>query len=190
MTKPKDDLDAVREIADTLKDFDSADRKRIIRWVMEKLGDTTSNIKLGITPHIVQESTVANKSPLQETSNPVDIKMFIEDKAPKSANQLAAVIAYYYAFEAPKGKRKDSIGSADLLEAIRQSRRRRPGRPLQALINAKNVGLLDPSGEKGKFKVSSVGENLVAMVLPNQSSKKSKTKQKIKKRKKKSTRKQ
>jgi hypothetical protein len=38
MTKPNDDLEAVRIVAEALQGFDARDQERIIRWAREKLG--------------------------------------------------------------------------------------------------------------------------------------------------------
>lgn len=38
MTKPTDDLEAVRIVAEALQGFDTRDQERIIRWAREKLG--------------------------------------------------------------------------------------------------------------------------------------------------------
>ena len=38
MTKPTDDLEAVRIVAEALQGFDARDQDRIIRWAREKLG--------------------------------------------------------------------------------------------------------------------------------------------------------
>ena len=43
MTKPTDDLEAVRVVAEALQGFDSQDQERIIRWAREKLGLVASS---------------------------------------------------------------------------------------------------------------------------------------------------
>lgn len=85
----------------------------------------------------------------------------------KSDNQFAAAVAYYYKFEAPEASRKDTITAEDLVEACRMVQRKRPSSPAQVLINTLAQGLLDKS-ERGQYRLNSVGENLVAMVLPGQ----------------------
>jgi hypothetical protein len=81
---------------------------------------------------------------------------------------MAAVVAYYHHFEAPLSDRKDSIGKEDLVDACRKSDRARPKRPEQVLVNAYHAGLFDRAGKAGQYRLNSVGENLVAMVLPEQ----------------------
>ena len=170
MSKQLDDLDAVRTLVETLESFDSEDQKRIIRWAQEKLGICTIS-----TPMQTGPSITGTQIPQQEITHeiksgqPKNIKTFIDAKNPKSENQFAATVAYYYRFEAPEIERKDSITSEDLLEACRKANRTRIKNPGQTLRNAHGVGLLDKF-DRGSFTINSVGENLVAMTLPGQSS--------------------
>ena len=83
--------------------------------------------------------------------------------------QFAAAVAYYYRFEAPQAKRKDAINKDDLQEATRKATRDRFGNPLKTLQNAHQLGRLDKGSEKATFTINSVGENLVAMTLPGDS---------------------
>jgi hypothetical protein len=89
----------------------------------------------------------------------------VSQKNPGSDTHFAATIAYYYQFMAPESVRKGAISKDDLVDACRKVDRKRPATPAQVLVNAYHVGLLDRA-EKGQYKLNSVGENLVAMVLP------------------------
>jgi len=89
----------------------------------------------------------------------------VAEKAPASENQFAAVVAYYYRFEAPPEQRRNTIGGADLQEAARLAGRKRLSNPRQTLKNAKALGYLD-NPARGEFSINTVGENLVAMTLP------------------------
>ena len=93
-------------------------------------------------------------------------RTFIDEKHPKNDIQLAAVVAFYHRFVALEGQRRESITKEDFLEGCRQSNRQRPPRPDQTMINAYQQGLLD-RGEPGQYVINSVGENLVAVVLPD-----------------------
>ena len=93
----------------------------------------------------------------------MDIKQFTVSKAPRSDMQFAAVVAYYYRFAAPEGEQQDTISAEDLTNAARLVGRRRPGRI--TLNNAKSAGYLD-SVERGTFRITNVGENLVVITLP------------------------
>jgi hypothetical protein len=97
----------------------------------------------------------------------LDIKRFIEVKKPRNDVQYAAAVAYYYRFEAPPSEKKDAITGEDLQASTRLSGHDRFKSPLQTLNNAHNLGLLDRGQERGTFVINTVGENLVAMTLPD-----------------------
>ena len=159
-------------MADQLKGIEKERQQRILRWVAESL-----NLVLGIAPAFDQRAGAMGASPggaqishgdthaPHRHARPADIKTFVDSKRPKSDVQFAAVVAYYYRFEAPVESRKDSLDAQALQEAARLAGRRRPPKPLATLNNAKSLGYLD-SSERGQFRINSVGENLVAMTLP------------------------
>lgn len=171
MPKPADDFEAVRLVIEALEPFDPKERERIIRWAAEKLGMAT--------PAPVSAGSAALSLAPQAATTPLsisgakDIKSFVLQKNPRSDNQMAAVVAYFHHFEAPPAGRKESIGKEDLIDACRKSDRKRPARPEQVLVNTYHAGLLDKGGTAGQYRLNSVGENLVAMVLPEQRTSKS-----------------
>ncbi|MDI6802791.1 MAG: hypothetical protein QME58_02955 [Bacteroidota bacterium] len=152
MSQKPDDLEAVRAICIALEPFDETERGKIIKWASERIG-----IK-SITP-----LPAPNTSP--PTSGGKDIKTFLEEKNPTSANQLVAAVAYYYKFEAPASEKKNAITKDDLMEASRKANRERPKNPNVILVNAKEYGLVDKVGT-GAYEINAVGENLVAVSMP------------------------
>jgi hypothetical protein len=101
----------------------------------------------------------------------LDLKTFVDSKNPKSTQQLAVVVAYYYRFEASPNDRKDTINKNDLNDAIRLTGRRRTPRPDTVLSNSFSAGYFDRPGEAGQYAINAVGENLVAMALPGDNGK-------------------
>lgn len=95
---------------------------------------------------------------------PASIRTFYQEKNPQSDTHFAAVVAYYYRFLAPE--RKDSISREELQEATRLVNRERLHDPTKTMNNAASAGLLDNNG-RGLYGINTVGENLVAVVLPN-----------------------
>jgi len=89
----------------------------------------------------------------------------MEAKSPQSANQFAAAVAYYHRFVAPEAQRKDTITKDDITAACRLVNRKQSKYTAQILVNAHGQGLLDKE-ERGEYRINSVGENLVAIVLP------------------------
>lgn len=157
-----DEFDALKTITKTLEDFKAEDQSRMLRWVAEKL-----NLTVAAPPSAPGTPAAGGAPPAQGQTPPasgaVDIKSFIAAKKPKNDTQFAAVVAYYYRFEAPE--KKESITKADLLEACRLAVYKRPPAPGQTLLNAVNAGVLDKK-DRGAFSINSVGENLVAVTLP------------------------
>jgi formylglycine-generating enzyme required for sulfatase activity len=162
-TKNPDDLEAVRVIVAALTPFKQPDQERIIRWASEKVGLPTDTKPSGLSPAGAGGQPAAH--PAAAPQHGVTIKHFVTQKNPKTDNQFAAVVAYYHRFEASGAERKDVITADDLQEACRKANRKRLKKPSQTLINAHQGGLLDKSG-RGEFTINSVGENLVAMALP------------------------
>jgi hypothetical protein len=164
MSTPKlDDLEAVRTVVEAVQDFQPDEQQRILRWAIEKLGISVQ-VSSGYTPPHTPGTPLSPPSPSGGTTN---IKSFMLEKKPRNDVQYAAAVAYYYRFEAPEAEKKDAIDKDDLQEATRKAIRERFGNPLQTLNNAHKLGLLDRGSEKGTFIINSVGENLVAMTLPD-----------------------
>jgi len=165
-----DDLEAVRTVVEALKDFLPDEQQRIFRWAAEKLG-TSLPVAPGYTPPAGTppplHPAASGVTPPANPGTTTDIKTFMAEKKPRKDVQYAAAVAYYYRFEAPPAERKEAINQEDLQEATRKSGRDRFVNPLQTLNNAHTLGLLDRGSGKGTFVINSVGENLVAMTLPD-----------------------
>jgi hypothetical protein len=166
-----DDFEAVRSVVESLKGFASPDQERILRWAREKLGLASAAPAKGAEASVSFEPEADPAAPSSSTSErSSDIKSFIDLKKPQSDIQFAATVAYFYRFEAPQAQRKVAITSTDLQEACRQSGRSRFQVPAVTLGNAHKQGYLDKGSERGSYVVNTVGENLVAMALPQAAS--------------------
>lgn len=168
-------FDAAKTIVDALSNLDKPSQALAMRFAAETLG-------LQLAPQSQQNQTPPSQSPSATTppggggaTHSTDIKQFTAAKAPKTDQQFAAVVAYFYLFEAPESERKETIDRETLTEAARLAGRRRPRDATFTLNNAKNSGYLDSMGS-GQFRINSVGENLVAMALPSDNADDSTTK--------------
>ena len=173
MTQQKDDLEAVRKVADALEGFDPNDQERIIRWAREKIGLSVAPVSPQWQPSSPPPSPGSAQHPTSTAPPPTgarDLKTFVAEKKPKNDVQFAATVAYYYRFEAPANLRKNEINGDDLQEACRLVGRERFKSPGQTVRNAHNLGLLDKGEEPGFFAINAVGENLVAVTLPGDGS--------------------
>jgi hypothetical protein len=127
-------------------------------------------VSIGSTPAGLAINPLPSGGPqtagVMTPGRPTDIKSFVDAKSPKSDNQFAAVVAYFYAFEAPSDERRDTITAELLRDAARLAQRKRLGTPSVTLAHAKSRGYLD-AVDRGQYRINSVGENLVAMALPS-----------------------
>lgn len=173
MENPKDDIEALRTVINTVKEFQPDEQQRIFRWAAEKLNLPRPFAAPTIaSPTIPQPATGAALSPgtaqlAQPTTSNVDIKSFVAQKRPRSDVQFAATVAYYYRFASPQSTRKEAIDKDTLQDASRRAGRNRFSDPRSTLNNAHRQGLLDRGAERGTFTINTVGENLVAMTLPD-----------------------
>jgi hypothetical protein len=171
-----EDFDAAKAVFEQLKDLPPERQARVLRWISEGLGipnagqSPPSSGSMQTAPdapsaaRVPEHPTIGQETPTPQRSTR-DIKSFVAEKAPSSDNQFAAVVAYFYRFEAPPAQRLDAIDSKILQDAARLAGRRRLAKPRYTLKNAKTAGYLDSVG-RGQFGINSVGENLVAMALP------------------------
>lgn len=160
-----DDFDIAKAIFDQLKDLPSERQQRVLRWIAEGLGVSPAAPLTLPQGSGAPTPPAAPLPPLAAGTGPTDIKTFIAAKSPKSDQQFATAVAYFYQFEAPPAERRDSVNGEVLQEAARLAGRKRLANPRVTLNNAKAAGYLD-SSSPGEFTINSVGENLVAMTLP------------------------
>lgn len=99
----------------------------------------------------------------------VDIKSFKQEKQPSSANEMAAIVAFYLSELGPQGEKKQEVKVADMLKYFKQAGFPLPRAPQVLLANAKNAGYFD-GGKDGLYKLNPVGYNLVAYNLPRANS--------------------
>ncbi len=162
MSQKPDDFEALKTICNALEPFNEIDRERIIRWASERLGIKISGVSYGQQS---QQQHPVQTIPVVHPTGSKDIRSFLQEKNPTSANQLVAAVAYYYKFEAPDSHKKSSINAEDVVDACRKAGRERPKFPNEIMANAKNYGLVDKVGP-GLYEINAVGENLVAVSMP------------------------
>jgi hypothetical protein len=163
---PPDDFEVAKSIFEKLKDVSRERQERVLRWVAEGLGvSIPAALPSGQASHVPSSLTHPQPSAQVVPQPARDINSFVEAKNPRSDQQFAATVAYYYRFEAPPAERKESINAKLVQEAARLVGRKRLTNPKATLNNAKNSGYLD-NKERGEFGINTVGENLVVMTLP------------------------
>jgi hypothetical protein len=162
-------LDAAQKIVAELVGMTADHQSLALKFAIETLG-LQLPVALASAPALSSYSA----QPVQTAAasgagHSSDIKSFTAMKAPGSDRQFAAVVAYFYQFEAKPDDRKESINAEIMKDAARLAGWPQVARWAMTLTNAKNAGYLDAVGS-GKFRLSSVGENLVAITLPGDGS--------------------
>jgi|ERR1039458_9681436 hypothetical protein len=107
----------------------------------------------------------------QPTQKQIDIRTFKEQKNPKSAIQMACVVAYYLQELAPATERKNTINTVDLSTYFKQANYKLPKVIAQLLPDSRVAGYFESASGKGEYSLNAVGYNLVAHNLPKTSAK-------------------
>jgi hypothetical protein len=162
------ELQAIKTLLETLEPLTLNVRNSVIEYVFKRLGITASHAPAPAAPSPAVAAPLTSPLKLQP-DGPTDILSLKEQKGPTTGTQMIAVVAYYLAHLAPEGERRDFITVDDIQKYFVQGKYPLPGSQPQALVHAKNAGYLD-SLEKGKYRLNSVGHNLVAHKMPKDGS--------------------
>ena len=171
MTDTQDqELLAMSSIINSLTPLDDQARQRVFEYVNKRFSMPAQAVPFSTQPNTTEAQLSLNATGTalipMEQSRGVDIRSLKEDKQPNSANQMAAIVAYY--LSELSSQKKDSITVADIQMYFKQA-----GFPLP-----KNAGYLEPGSEQATYKLSPVGYNLVAYGLPKGNGNKKRLKKK------------
>jgi hypothetical protein len=155
-------LDAAQKIVADLDGMTRENQCLAVKFAIETLG-----LQLAAAPvsTLSPQGNTPSRAPLASPEHSTNIRTFVESKSPKTDQQFAAVVAYFYQFEAPPQQRRESIDVQIMKDAARLANWPQPPNWRFTLTNAKNAGILNAAGEGG-YTLSPVGENLVAITLP------------------------
>ncbi len=171
---PKDDkadslsieLDAVKMIVSTLKPLDAEARERVLASLLNLLSS-------GYLPRVPRAgAAIPETESVHGLQVGVDVRALKEQKQPRSAVEMATLVAFYLAELAPSSERRNHITTADVQRYFKQAGYPMPSNIRMALVNTKNAGYLDQLGE-GRYRLNPVGYNLIAHGLPRGSQERS-----------------
>jgi len=162
------EIEAIKAVLHALEPLPIEVRASVLRYVLQRLqiviASSTEVSTAGASSAIVDATAGAKKITGEQQSLPVHIKTLKEQKKPRSANEMAALVAYYLANAAPKVERKDRITAKDIETYFKIAEF--PLTKTQfTLPNAKAAGYLDAVGD-GEYRLNAVGHNLVVHSLP------------------------
>ena len=154
---------AIDELIQALEPLDESSRQTAIRAACEHL-----KIGLPAAEGTGASSQQASASPGGQDAAQIlrvpNIKSLKEEKQPSSANEMAALVAYYLSELAPPKERQAHVTFEDMVKFFKPLYPL-PKAPRQLLPNAKNAGYFDSLGD-GKYRLNPVGYNLVVHNLP------------------------
>ena len=155
------ELDALTHVVRALQGLNVDGQRRVVESALVLLGT-----KLPSSGDARDAALPPREEHLPAMSGqPKDIRRLKEEKQPGSANEMAALVAYYLAEVAGGTEKKSEVEISDVERYFKQANFRLPKHPKMALVNAKNAGYFDATGG-GKYKLNPVGYNLVAHSLP------------------------
>lgn len=175
----KDDreLAAIFTIVAALKPLREDEVRSVLEYVLRRFGAVPLPI------HSSPQSLPATQSapPAHSTLGAVqDIRSLREEKAPKSPNEMAALVAYYVSELAPPSERKPEINKTDVERYFKTAGFKLTAKAGQTLVNAKHSGYLDPGSDAGYYKLNPVGYNLIVHRLTGEGSKRTRGSRKSK----------
>jgi|SRR5438552_16372683 len=110
-------------------------------------------------------ASTIDSSVVDQQRSGTDVRALKQEKQPSSANEMAALVAFYLSEIAPTEERKTEVEVSDMERYFKQAGFPLPRTPVVLLVNAKNAGYFDMAGN-GKYRLNAVGYNLVAHNLP------------------------
>ena len=159
------ELNAINQVVTALSPLTAEQRTRAIEYVLRRFNFVPQEMTAPIVP--AQAGPIAPPAPLQQAQIATsqghviqDVRTLKEAKLPKSANEMAALVAYYVSELAPVSERKKEIGKSDIERHFKAAGFRLPADAGFTLVNAKNAGYLDSAGS-GLYTLNPVGYNLV-----------------------------
>lgn len=154
------EFEAITAIVGALTPLNEEARLRVLDYSLRRLGLKAVGQTAAPLPPATTPATP------DSTATMHDIRSLTDDKKPKSAIEMAALVGFYLAHLAPEPDRKTDITAADITKYFHDANFPLPGTPSMTLVHAKNAGYFDAGSSKGSYKLNPVGHNLVAHRLP------------------------
>lgn len=163
---------AIDQIIDALNALEQDARQTAIDAACSHLGIQPKAVS-SFTPKQPPSESSKLFQPSQRISQPahvkktelMDIRTLKDQKQPKSAKQMACVVAYYLKELAADDEKKETMSVQDLEKYFKQAGFRLPKVINQVLLDAKASGYFESVG-RGEYRLNAVGYNLVAHSLP------------------------
>ncbi len=158
------EVEAIRIISSALQPLDDSGKQRVIEYVLKRFALGTRQALPSAQPPSISKSAqdFLAESSFSEVAH---IRQLKDLKKPKTALEMAALVAYFLSELAPTSDRKPTVTTKDMETYFKIAGYRLPTALQQLLGNAKNAGYFDLVGT-GEYKLNAVGYNLVVHNLP------------------------
>lgn len=166
----KAEVDAIGAILEHLEPLTGPARARVIDYVLRALSISRPDIGEPVDGNEPLTGPPPNRDPSDagHGSGPKvqDIRSLHDEKQPKTAIEMAAIVGYYLSEVATGEERKDAIETADLERYFKHARYPLPSKIRAVLGNAAAAGYFDLV-DRGRYRLNPVGHNLVVHNLPS-----------------------
>jgi hypothetical protein len=159
------EIHALETVIQALEPLSDDARGRVLEYTLRRLGMRELPAE---SPELPGLAPLVDIEPLTQqhlAAAVTDIRTLREQKNPASANEMAALAAYYLSELAPGAERTQTVTSGDIERLFKQANFRLPSRIGMALPNAAAAGYFDKAGSGG-WRLNPVGHNLVTQTLP------------------------
>ncbi len=158
------EVEAIRTISAALHPLDEAAKQRVMDYVIKRYSlSASASLNLSPLPAIAKSAQdYLAESSFSQISH---IRQLKDLKKPKTAIEMAALVAYFLSDLSPEAERKQTVTTKDIETYFKIAGYRLPTALQQLLGNAKNAGYFDLVGV-GEYKLNAVGYNLVVHNLP------------------------
>jgi len=162
------EIEAIKAVLHALEPLPDDVRASALGYVLQRLkivlAASTQTSASGVSSALTDATGHTAETGGEQQTLPVHIKVLKEKKKPRSASEMAALVAYFLANVAPEADRKDRITTKDVETYFKIAEF--PLTKTQfTLPNAKAAGYLDAVGG-GAYKLNAVGHNLVVHSMP------------------------
>lgn len=162
------EIEAIRAVLTALEPLSESARSSVLDYVLKRLGITLTAFSTPQGSVAPGQSGAGSPSAGPSPAGPVagsHIEALKNEKKPRSANEMAALVAYYLANLALPDQRKNAINTQDVETYFKIAKFPLPKQIRVTLQNARNAGYLDSTGD-GEYKLNAVGHNLVVHNMP------------------------
>lgn len=161
------EIAAIKSVLEALSPLSAKARASVLEYIVKRLDLNLPDIPMRVGSSGGKSTDAGSEQAAQATitKDAVHIEELKNQKKPRSANEMAALVAYYLTNVAPEGQRKKSVNQKDIETYFKIAEFPLPNQIRVTLPNAKAAGYFDAVGN-GEYKLNAVGHNLVVHSMP------------------------